>query len=169
MPEHILITQCQTPWNSTFYLLERIVDFKAPLNAVLSNISSVSGLSSYEWSIVEGYVEALRPLEQGTKKLPGTRYSTIPMVISVLKSIFDHIKAVDMNDFGNAIIHHINKRWPSYESNSLYSVSTILDPRFKRCGFSTELAEETAFIQTLDELYQLHVEASELSCNQSSL
>ena len=98
MPEHILITQCETRWNSTFYMLERIVDFKAPLNAVLSNISSVSGLSSYEWSIVESYVEALRPLEQGTKILSGTRYFTISMVISVLNSIFDHMKAVDMND-----------------------------------------------------------------------
>ena len=104
MPEHILITQCETRWNSIFYKLERIVDFKAPLNAVLSNISSVSGLSSYEWSIVESYVEALRPLEQGTKIMSGTRYSTIPMVISVLNSIFDHIKAVDMNDFGNALM-----------------------------------------------------------------
>ena len=90
MPELKLKTQCETRWNSTFYMLERIIDIKRPLNAVISNLSAVNGLNQYEWSIIDSYVNSLRPLEQATKIMSATRYCTISMVIPVVRSFAVH-------------------------------------------------------------------------------
>ena len=37
----------------------------------------------------------------------------------------------------SGLIHSIESRWMDYEHDEIYSVSTLLDPRFKEVPFST--------------------------------
>ena len=36
LPEHKLIQECDTRWNSTYYMLKRLVEMRWPVSAVLS-------------------------------------------------------------------------------------------------------------------------------------
>ena len=150
MPELKLKIECATRWNSTYYMMERLVSQKVPLNAVLATNTCVTNLTPHEWQVAEEYVSALRPLEQATKIISATKYATISMIIPMLNSIIEQMKQITVNDFGKSIIRNVNARWPNYEMDPVYGLCTLVDPRFKLYGFSTDLTGISNLLCTLN-------------------
>ena len=68
-----LIQDCPTRWNSSFYMLERIVEIHWPIAAVLSDESVTKrsdrslDLRSEQWALAEELVKVLRPFEVTTE------------------------------------------------------------------------------------------------------
>ena len=50
------------------------------------------------------------------------------------------------------LLASIHRRWPNYETKSVYAVSTIVDPRYKDCGFEDTSASDYAKSLVLKEM-----------------
>ena len=70
--EKKLIQDCETRWNSTFHMLEHLLEMRWPVSAVLScdRVTKRSDryldLKSEQWTLAEELVKALKPFEVAT-------------------------------------------------------------------------------------------------------
>lgn len=73
-------------------------------------------------------------------------YPTLSMVIPELNKLKhtlqtnESFKATCLPTLKEDLIESIERRWPRYETNSLYAIATTVDPRYKDCGFSDNSA-----------------------------
>ena len=64
-----------TRWNSTYYMLKRIMEVKEPLISTLALVNpQLQTLSLEEWGIVKEACEVLKPFEEVTVELSSERY-----------------------------------------------------------------------------------------------
>lgn len=70
-----LLQDVATRWNSTFYMLERFVQFQEAVRSTVAilNTSNLQMLSEEEWEIAEQLSVLLRPFEQATKEMSGEK------------------------------------------------------------------------------------------------
>jgi len=72
MNSHNLIQDVSTRWNSTFYMMERLVEQCWPITAVLSDNSAIKPSDRYldfkseQWEILSALKELLHPLQVAT-------------------------------------------------------------------------------------------------------
>jgi hypothetical protein len=60
----------------------------------------------------------------------------------------------------------IERRWPSYEYNTTYAIATVVDPRYKDCGFNNSAAAANAEELVVNEMaYMVTVMQSEDGSN----
>lgn len=70
LPANKIITDCPTRWNSTYYMLQRLLEQKAAITVMCSSSGGPrASLSVSEWSILEELVQILKPLEEATREL----------------------------------------------------------------------------------------------------
>jgi hypothetical protein len=50
------------------------------------------------------------------------------------------------------LLASIDERWPEYETNHLYAISTMVDPRYKYCGFNNGSSAVVAYSLVLQEM-----------------
>lgn len=85
----------RTRWNSTFFMLERLIKLKEPLTIVMITLKEApSNLESQEWSIIEDMIPLLRPFNNLTVELSAEQYPTISKVIPLIRG----------NSFYNSVI-----------------------------------------------------------------
>lgn len=150
----------QTRWNSTFFMLERLLRVKVPLSATLSMLDSPpANLNSAEWLILEDCVSILQPFEKITTVLSGESYPTLSSVIPLVRGLQSAIiKKNPTTESGKhlqlSLLEIIDKRLGVYEVNRTAAKATLLDPRFKRKAFGTDSAAENAIKFVLEELAQ---------------
>lgn len=76
----------RTRWNSTFFMLERLIKLKEPITIVMITLKdSPCHLNSDEWSIIEDVVPLLRPFDRVTVELSAEQYPTISTVIPLIR------------------------------------------------------------------------------------
>lgn len=76
----------RTRWNSTYFMLERLVKLKEPISIVSITFKEVSdNLNSEEWSIIEDILSLLKPFHNLTVELSGEQYPTIAKVIPLVR------------------------------------------------------------------------------------
>ncbi|XP_052753998.1 E3 SUMO-protein ligase ZBED1-like [Galleria mellonella] len=159
-----------TRWNSTFYMLERLLRLKIPLSATLPLLDTPPlNLNSAEWSILEDCVAVLRPLEKITTTLSGEYYPTLSYIIPLVRGLQNSIlKKTPHTEAGQhlqqSLLEVIDRRLGVYEGNRTAAKATILDPRFKKKAFGLESAAENAIKYVIEELaqYQLQLQVSEI-------
>jgi hypothetical protein len=96
-------------------------------------VKTVKGLTASEWEVAEEYVEVFIPF----KVMSSSMFSTISMVIPELNKLKHTLQNdTSLPTLKEDLLASINRRWPEYEANQLYAVSTTVDPRYKDCGFS---------------------------------
>ena len=159
LPEHKLVSSCPTRWNSTYYMLHRLLEQKSPVSVMCASPGGPRiSLSVYEWSILEELVEILQPLEEATRELSAEKTvscsKVIPLLNAILcklrKHIYDddetqipetqdnhNVKSKESQEVLAEIIDSCNRRWVNYEDDDIYAVSTLLDPRFKEIPFTS--------------------------------
>uniref|UniRef100_A0A2S2N9F7 Zinc finger BED domain-containing protein 1 n=1 Tax=Schizaphis graminum TaxID=13262 RepID=A0A2S2N9F7_SCHGA len=77
-----------TRWNSTFFMLERLIKLKEPLTIVMITLKDAScHLNSHEWNIIEDVVPLLRPFDRVTVELSAEQYPTISTVIPLIRGL----------------------------------------------------------------------------------
>ena len=98
MTEMKLLQDCPTRWNSTFYMLERLVQLRWPVIAVFSD-DSVSkrsdrylDLNNDQWVLAEELIKILAPLEVATTFLSYEENSSISTVLPVLCGIVNTLE-----------------------------------------------------------------------------
>ena len=72
LESHNLIQDINTRWNSTFYMVEKLVEQRWPITAVLSDHTVTKpgdrylDLKSEQWEILSALKEVLHPLQVAT-------------------------------------------------------------------------------------------------------
>ena len=83
-----VIQDCSTRWNSTFYMIERLLKLKVPLIAVLDSDENRSLLlKDHQWALASEVVCVLHPFERSTVVLSGQEYPTLSLVLPVISGL----------------------------------------------------------------------------------
>ncbi|XP_022833037.1 zinc finger BED domain-containing protein 4-like [Spodoptera litura] len=123
LTEHQLVQDVTTRWNSTYYMLERVVEQKRAISLYISDNSgsvNIRNCTERQWQILKECLILLKPFEEITK-ITSSTFSTISEVIP----------------HSNTLIKYLTKPEIS-EEDKYYCLSTLLDPRFRTRFFAQE-------------------------------
>ncbi|KAK0137855.1 Zinc finger BED domain-containing protein 1 [Merluccius polli] len=87
-PKLKLIQEVETRWNSTFQMLQRLVEQREPVGAALGGlVSDIPALTSEEYTNVTGCLSILSPFHEATVELSEEKRVSGSKVIPLLKMI----------------------------------------------------------------------------------
>ena len=147
-----LIQDVKTCWNSTYFMIERLIDQRWPITAVLSDISISDrklDLKSEQWELLVALKSLLHPLQVATtyfsKEFNVSSSALYPVLHGLLKSLQcsdDDLPAIQRCK--TTVAQEIKRRWKldslaSINAGSIVKIapliSCIVDLRFKECKF----------------------------------
>ena len=139
LPAHRLIQDVPTRWNSSYYMLERLVEQKKAITASNAECQPPTELRSHQWVLAEKVVKLLKVFEEATREISG-EYSSASVIIPIINSLKRTISQDD-DDHGimsmkRGMLKSISDRCNNIELQPLCVLATVLDPRFKLKGFS---------------------------------
>ena len=101
-----LFQDCVTRWNSTFYMLERLVEVRWPISAVLSEdrVTERSDryldLKSDQWFWAEELCKVLRPIEVATTFFSYEKNTYLSCVLPIVHGLVENLeKSSESDDF----------------------------------------------------------------------
>lgn len=141
-----LIQDICTRWNSTFYMVERLVSIEAAVRATIALIDkNIEPLSSDEWKICADLCRVLRPFEEVTRRISGEKYVSASQVIFLTTGLNEVCKKLIVKPFhvcalrvANDLKNGIEKRFDIIEKSKTIGTCSFLDPRFKTHVFRSE-------------------------------
>jgi len=145
--------ECETRWNSMYYMLSRFLQLTEYVNAILIRFPKPDMLVQGEIYIIKEIVTILSSLEKITVEMSGEGYVTCSKIIPIVNCLAKTMEKLSPNTETGKILHRniqnqILKRFYSDESNieknDILTISTILDPRFKKLHFRSALSVSIA-------------------------
>ena len=149
LPEHKLIQDCETRWNSTYYMLKRLVEMRWPVSAVLScdRVTKRSDryldLRNEQWALAEELVKVLEPFEVATTFFSYEENSSLSSTLPVLFGLIDGLDEAPKNEdeplpaavseFKRIVADEITRRWEleNLDISTPFVLAPLVDPRFK--------------------------------------
>lgn len=134
----------QTRWNSTYYMLQSLIEQKQVLG--VSEHELPDYLTAHQWALMEKTVAILAPFKELTRKassydaLASDVIPAVTVVVRLLNRETDEDHGV--KTMKATLLAAVKKRFRDVETNPLYFISTILDPRYKDRFFSNNTAPE---------------------------
>ena len=132
-----LIQDLATRWNSSYYMVSRIIDQQQPLCAALLELKRTDLMpSDTELSTMETYVDIMRPLVTITEAIGAEKWITISSVRPILYKLFNsHLMATPSEtQLKSEMLSDLKKRY-SDDLVILLSEAAFLDPRLKALPF----------------------------------
>ena len=127
--ENKLIQDVSVRWNSSYYMIKRLLEQRWPVTATLSDPEVTQrakhhlDLKGEQWSLLEELQQALEPFEQATVLLSGETYATVsvlvPLVKGLQKSTQSTFESSPVNCFQTAAAEEIASRLISLESHNI--------------------------------------------------
>lgn len=142
-----LLQDVVTRWNSTFYMLDRILELEEEVRTTMAllNVTNLPIISVEEWQFLTQLRNALKPMEEVTKIISGQKYVTLSSVIILTKGLesmflemLDENLLLPIQNLVREILKGITDRLGNLENSKTLLISTFLDPRFKNVGYSEE-------------------------------
>lgn len=142
-----LIQECKTRWNSAFKMMERIVKLKEPVFSTLAiTNNSLNCISDDEWEIISSACTFFQVFDDVTTEMSSENTVTISKQNLFYIFLLDHLHLIIPNsetptaivEMANEINTTLTKYFKNLESNGIQSQSILLDPRFKKYGFSSD-------------------------------
>lgn len=167
-----IIQECTTRWNSTFYMLERILQVKESLCLYASTNNKIPQLTSEEWMLIEKLISLLKPFEEITKELSAADVS-VSSVIPLIATLEKILKDFDSSDeiIGETAVvlkEQLICKFSFLENEKLFTTATFIDPRYKVKFFKNTLTKGRIIQHILDLLGENQTVASSSSRNKNS-
>ena len=87
---HILIGDVVTRWNSTYYMIARVLEQQQPLCAALLALKKGDLMpSDAEFAVMETYVEVMKPIVDVTEGIGAQKWVTISAVRPILHKLLN--------------------------------------------------------------------------------
>jgi hypothetical protein len=147
VPDHQMIMDVSTRWNSTLYMIDRLLEQRWPVSAVLSDKGhkSCQNLSEIKWEMLSTVKSMLEPFEAATVFISGEKYVTASAVVSVIHALRAKMEPAPgdvayVKQLKEIALTQLADRWQlevdqvTGDNRKLFSValkSVVLDPRFK--------------------------------------
>ena len=142
LPEHKLIQEVDTRWNSTFYMFERIVEqYQAITTALCLSGRNDLCLSTADIKLLEATLSVLQPFEAATREISADQYVSISKAIPLARSL-QHLTAGSSceTSLGSKLSAQMRRRYTAIEQAHVLALSTLMDPRMKKMAFSNREA-----------------------------
>ena len=138
-----LIQDEPTRWNSSYYMLKRLIEQRKAISGTNAELNETLNFSTTQCQLAEKVVRLLQPFEEATEDI-SCNTSSISLVIPIINSL-KRILIVEDDDTGIMSMKRkmslsIADRFTDIERHEFYSLSTLLDPRFKDKVFSSHAA-----------------------------
>ena len=153
LPNHKLIQQVDTQWNSVFCMIERYLEqYEAITTTLCSNDLLISRNQN---SMLKEIVNILQPFEAVTRELSSEKYTSASKIIPVSKALQRLTSSqMDQNDYllTQNIISDMKIWFLNIEEHELLAPATLLDPRFKKLAFANKEAADKAAKYIIEEV-----------------
>lgn len=106
------IQDVPTRWNSTYYMLQRMLELKAALISYASEFDCPTLPSSNQWAIIKTTVGILQPMELMTKAIctkEATLADAIPTIYSVTKALENNTEDAGCITMKDVILQEMSK------------------------------------------------------------
>ena len=138
--KHRLKQDISTWWNSTFYMLQVILEQKMALAAYAIEYGGVQPLTAAQLDLAGKVVKVLGCVEEITKSISTDAAST-SLIIPFIQAFQLTLEKHDDSDKGIRtmkadMLASLNRLYGNIERNTTLTVATLLDPRFKDKFFS---------------------------------
>ena len=100
LPEHRLVQDEPTRWDSTYYLLDRLVEQRRAISLYDTDFELPERLNSNEWQLAEKVIKLLEPMQRITKELSARRavISEVIPFLEILKSELEEDSSSDTQE-----------------------------------------------------------------------
>jgi hypothetical protein len=136
-------------------MLLRFFHNKEPILSTLAvqQLQDEFRVSAREWEIIENATKMLAVFDEVTKEISSEKNvllsKTCILSRVVIKEVQKCLEAPDLpaevHALGTELIRNLWKHLQGWENNELISQATLLDPQFKRQGFSDEQKFKVAY------------------------
>ena len=134
--EHKLIQEVETHWNSTFYMLERIVEQHEAITTALCLLDrSDSCIPTTVVTVMKELIDILRPFEAVTREVSSDTYISALKIIPLARSLQKLSGHATLNETVSKVGKELAtqmRRFLGMENKILLDSSTMLDPRLKK-------------------------------------
>uniref|UniRef100_UPI003AAD97D9 E3 SUMO-protein ligase ZBED1-like n=1 Tax=Centroberyx gerrardi TaxID=166262 RepID=UPI003AAD97D9 len=167
-PQHMLVQDVSTRWNSTYHMLSRLLEQRWPVTAALSDPAvTLRGKHHYldlkpeQWNLIEELSQALEPFEGATVFLSGQQYVTLSALPQLVQSLKKSIQSsafetAPVRSYQALVAEQITARWQGLsvfqpESPNTVLIAAALDPRFRKLKFlpADEAFKVQSTVQTM--------------------
>lgn len=145
-PIRKLVQEIETRWNSTFHMMERLLEQKECVAAALAAMDSkIEMLTTDELSIIQKLLPILKPFDIMTEELSSENHVSISKIIGLHRQI--RLTLLSNQEEEDQLLSGIIRKFANVESVIPLTLATILDPRFKNLAFvSNSKADEAICI-----------------------
>jgi zinc finger BED domain-containing protein 4 len=98
LPQLQLVQDVQTRWNSTFDMLQRLIQQRKPVTLYCAENESITNLTSQQWILAENVMTVLDPFERLTKDLSSGR-ATISLVLPAVRAMTSVLTSDNIDGF----------------------------------------------------------------------
>ncbi|CAB4401720.1 unnamed protein product [Rhizophagus irregularis] len=140
-----LILDVRTRWNSTFFMLDRALNLRDPIDDISLLESELNKflISNEEWNIVKELHRVLEKFYKATEYMSTSKYVTLSSSVPIYNKLLDHIEGLLDNDDAKyckiSIIREAIRKgyeklrtyYTKTDDSDAYTIATILDPRLK--------------------------------------
>uniref|UniRef100_A0A3P8U0R1 BED-type domain-containing protein n=1 Tax=Amphiprion percula TaxID=161767 RepID=A0A3P8U0R1_AMPPE len=157
MPPKRLQQDIRTRWYSSYYTIQSLLAEKRALCAYTAEYDLPATLTATQWDLLEKTVQVLAPFEELTREVSSSSPSAsdvIPMV-QVLKRLLSRPEEADegIRTIKGTLLEAVRRRFTHVETEPIYSVATLLDPRCKHSVYG--------FLKTYEVIRRTRAGASE--------
>jgi len=129
MPLKRLQQDVKTRWNSTYYMIQSILEQKRTLCAFAADHELPAVLTVNHWGLLEKTKIVLSPFEELTRTISSSSSTTADVIPTV--SVQERDTDTGIKTMKSTLLQAVNTRFGNIENERLYSVATLLDPRYK--------------------------------------
>jgi hypothetical protein len=124
-----------TRWNSTFYMLQSLLDQKRTLATHIADYDLPATFTPYHWLLIENVLSLLAPFEQLTREISSAKASAADVIPS-LAALMRLLKKEVETDHGvktmkTALSEALDRRFSQTDTDPLFCIASVLDPRYK--------------------------------------
>lgn len=146
LPPHHLIQDVPSKWNTSFHMLERLIEQKRAVNEMSIECNFRELISCDQWEVMQSVCHALKPFDAASREM-STHMSTLSQVIPMIHILNRKIEMLFEETMGiDTMLKSLKEAMVSRLSSTLhdprYIFATLLDPRYKASLFSEEEAEQ---------------------------
>lgn len=120
-------------------MLKSLLEQKRALGAYAADFDLPATFTANQWSLIENMLSILQPFEELTKEISSssaTAADVIPSVM-VLKRLLSKDVATDrgVKTAKSTLLEAVSRRFADIEKEPLYTLATIIDPRWEKHHF----------------------------------
>ncbi|XP_055904691.1 zinc finger BED domain-containing protein 4-like [Eupeodes corollae] len=135
LPRHTLIQDVETRWNSTYLMLERLMEQKFAVNLYMAERGGIEVPAAEEWVQIRDLISALKCFYQATLDISSDS-SSISLIIPLIVMLNSKLAPKDEDTENLKLLkirlcESVNKRFSYSKSTPNLLIATLIDPRFK--------------------------------------